>query len=83
MHCSDSPATRAGLTQQDFYEDIFEEMGKYGEVENLNVCDNTSDHMVGNVYVKFREEEEAVAAMTGLAGRFYGGASRLCLTPTP
>jgi splicing factor U2AF subunit len=52
-------------------------MNKYGEVENLNVCDNTSDHMVGNVYCKFREEEEAVAAMAGLAGRFYGGAYSL------
>jgi hypothetical protein len=57
-------------------------MSKYGEVENLNVCDNTSDHMVGNVYVKFREEEEAVAAMAGLAGRFYGGAFHLCSVPT-
>jgi hypothetical protein len=56
-------------------------MSKYGEVENLNVCDNTSDHMVGNVYVKFREEEEAVAAMTGLAGRFYGGAFHICSVP--
>ena len=46
---------------EDFYEDIFEEMANYGEIENLNVVDNTSDHMVGNAYVKFKEEEEAVA----------------------
>mmetsp|Transcript_18223 Transcript_18223/g.34693 ORF Transcript_18223/g.34693 Transcript_18223/m.34693 type:complete len:277 (-) Transcript_18223:490-1320(-) len=58
---------------EDFYEDIFEEMSKYGEIENLNVCDNTSDHMVGNAYVKFREEEEAVQALAALGGRFYGG----------
>jgi len=58
---------------EDFYEDIFEEMAKYGEIENLNVCDNTSDHMVGNVYVKFKEEEEAMAALSALNGRFYGG----------
>ncbi|KAL2632579.1 hypothetical protein R1flu_004058 [Riccia fluitans] len=46
-----------------FYEDIFEELGKYGELESLNVCDNLTDHMVGNVYVQFREEEqEQVAA---------------------
>lgn len=31
---------------QDFYEDIFEELSKYGEIENLNVCDNLADHMV-------------------------------------
>ena len=39
---------------QDFYEDIFEEVDKYGEVEHLNVCDNLADHMVGNVYIKFK-----------------------------
>jgi hypothetical protein len=39
---------------QDFYEDIFEEVDKYGEIEHLNVCDNLADHMVGNVYIKFK-----------------------------
>lgn len=39
---------------QDFYEDVFLELAKYGEVEYLNVCDNLADHMVGNVYAKFR-----------------------------
>ena len=116
---------------QDFYEDIFIELSKYGEIENLNVCDNLADHMVsnscswpnalanlvhflaniyvesrhfhlwyvgsvwncnpfiffdalsdgfevcgrqiGNVYVKFREEEHAAAALNALSGRFYAG----------
>lgn len=31
---------------QDFYEDLFEELSKYGEIENLNICDNLADHMV-------------------------------------
>ena len=43
-----------GCFTQDFYEDIFEEVDKYGEVEHLNVCDNLADHMVGNVYIKFK-----------------------------
>ena len=37
----------------DFFEDIFIEMeDKYGEIEEMNVCDNLGDHLVGNVYVK-------------------------------
>lgn len=56
---------------EDFYEDLFEELGKYGEIESLNVCDNLADHMVGNVYVQFREEEHAAAALQALTGRFY------------
>lgn len=58
---------------EDFYEDIFEELAKHGEIENLNVCDNLADHMVGSVYVKFRDEEGAAKALTSLQGRFYAG----------
>ena len=25
----------------------------------MNVCDNLGDHLVGNVYVKFKKEEDA------------------------
>jgi splicing factor U2AF subunit len=63
---------------EDFYEDIFEELAKFGELEGLNVCDNTSDHLIGNVYVKFREEESALAALNALSGRFYSGRPILC-----
>lgn len=38
----------------DFYEDMFLEMAKYGEVEEIFVCRNLGDHLVGNVYVKVR-----------------------------
>lgn len=58
---------------EDFYEDIFEELSKFGEIECLNVCDNLADHMIGNVYVQFREEEQAAAALHALQGRFYSG----------
>ncbi|XP_047971853.1 splicing factor U2af small subunit B-like [Salvia hispanica] len=58
---------------EDFYEDLFEELNKYGEIESLNVCDNLADHMVGNVYVQFREEEHAANALQNLTGRFYAG----------
>ena len=40
----------------DFFEDVFVELeDKYGEIEEMNVCDNLGDHLVGNVYVKVRE----------------------------
>ncbi|XP_073149437.1 splicing factor U2af small subunit B-like [Henckelia pumila] len=58
---------------EDFYEDLFEELNKYGEIESLNICDNLADHMVGNVYVQFREEEQAANALNSLTGRYYAG----------
>uniref|UniRef100_M1DPM6 Uncharacterized protein n=1 Tax=Solanum tuberosum TaxID=4113 RepID=M1DPM6_SOLTU len=58
---------------EDFYEDLFEELNNYGEIENLNICDNIVDHMVGNVYVQFREEEQAAKALKIFTGRLYAG----------
>ena len=38
---------------QDFYEDLFEELSKYGELESLNICDNLADPMVYIYYCLF------------------------------
>ncbi|KAJ3126791.1 hypothetical protein HK100_010081 [Physocladia obscura] len=56
-----------------FYEDLFVEMCKYGEVEELKVCDNVGDHLLGNVYVMFVSEEDAAKAVEALNSRFYAG----------
>ncbi|KAJ3037348.1 hypothetical protein HDV00_001773 [Rhizophlyctis rosea] len=56
-----------------FYEDIFVELGKYGEIEEMNVCDNVGDHLVGNVYIRFKYEEDAQKAVDALNNRFYAG----------
>merc|ERR1712224_1054801 len=57
----------------DFFEDIFDELAKYGEVEQINVCDNLGDHLVGSVYVKYASEESAARAMKALTNRYYLG----------
>ncbi|XP_041933605.1 splicing factor U2AF 35 kDa subunit-like protein isoform X3 [Alosa sapidissima] len=58
----------------DFFEEVFTEMEeKYGEVEEMNVCDNLGDHLVGNVYVKFRREEDAEKAVIDLNNRWFNG----------
>ncbi|MGH0153932.1 UNVERIFIED_CONTAM: hypothetical protein FKN15_068770 [Acipenser sinensis] len=58
----------------EFFEEVFTEMEeKYGEVEEMNVCDNLGDHLVGNVYVKFRREEDAEKAVMDLNNRWFNG----------
>lgn len=57
----------------DFYEEIFEELRNFGKLEDVQVCENLGDHMVGNVYVKFYDEEDAQMALLGLQGRYYAG----------
>ncbi|XP_067937752.1 splicing factor U2AF 35 kDa subunit-like [Watersipora subatra] len=63
----------------EFFEEIFVEMeDKYGEIEEMNVCDNLGDHLVGNVYVKFRREEDAEKAMNALNQRWFNGRPLTC-----
>ena len=58
----------------DFFEDVFVELEeKYGEIEEMNVCDNLGDHLVGNVYVKFHREEDAEKAVMDLNDRWFNG----------
>ncbi|XP_006813128.1 splicing factor U2AF 26 kDa subunit-like isoform X2 [Saccoglossus kowalevskii] len=58
----------------DFFEEVFTELDdKYGEIEEMNVCDNIGDHLVGNVYVKFRNEEDAEKAVNDLNNRWFNG----------
>ncbi|KAF4010932.1 hypothetical protein G4228_002490 [Cervus hanglu yarkandensis] len=57
-----------------FFEEVFTELQeKYGEIEEMNVCDNLGDHLVGNVYVKFRREEDAERAVVELNNRWFNG----------
>ncbi|XP_071175543.1 splicing factor U2AF 35 kDa subunit-like [Mytilus edulis] len=57
----------------EFFEEIYVEMEKYGEIEEMNVCDNLGDHLVGNVYIKFRYEEDAEKAVNDLNNRWFNG----------
>ncbi|KAJ4419359.1 hypothetical protein N0V85_001052 [Neurospora sp. IMI 360204] len=52
-----------------FYEDIWCEMCKYGELEELVVCDNNNDHLIGNVYARFKYEDSAQKACDDLNSR--------------
>ena len=57
-----------------FFEDVFIELEeKYGDIEELNVCDNLGDHLIGNVYVKFKREEDAEKAVLSLNNRWFNG----------
>eukprot|EP01120_Amphizonella_sp_Union-15-10_P007211 TRINITY_DN2413_c0_g1_i2.p1 TRINITY_DN2413_c0_g1~~TRINITY_DN2413_c0_g1_i2.p1 ORF type:complete len:266 (-),score=52.19 TRINITY_DN2413_c0_g1_i2:56-853(-) len=58
---------------EDFYEDLFVELCKFGEIEELNVCSNLGEHLLGNVYIKYYKEESAKKALEQVMGRFYAG----------
>jgi len=58
---------------ENFYEEILDELSKYGPIEELNVLENMGDHLIGNVYVKYKTEEGGEKCCTSLRGRYYGG----------
>ena len=51
--------------------EVYEELGKFGEVDELHVVDNLGEHMIGHVYAKYFNEEDAVEAQKKMNGRFY------------
>ncbi|XP_065907056.1 splicing factor U2AF 35 kDa subunit-like isoform X4 [Dysidea avara] len=63
----------------EFFEDVFLEIEeKYGAIEEMNVCDNMGDHLLGNVYIKFYEEEVAEKAVMSLNNRWFNGTPIHC-----
>ncbi|XP_078153089.1 splicing factor U2af small subunit B-like [Carex rostrata] len=68
---------------EDFYKDIFEMLSTYGEIMCLNVCDNLAYHMDGNVYVQFRHEKQAEAALKGLQGNLYNNEQAIRVDYSP
>lgn len=57
----------------EFYEEILGELKKFGPIEALNVVENLGDHMFGNVYVKYRAEDDAAKCKLSMTGRYYAG----------
>jgi len=56
----------------EFYEEVYTEVeDKYGEIEAMTVCDNLGEHLVGNIYIKFRYEKDAERAVTDLNTRWF------------
>ncbi|KAK6614518.1 Splicing factor U2AF 23 kDa subunit [Botrytis cinerea] len=59
-----------------FYEDFWCEMCKFGEIEEVVVCDNNNDHLIGNVYARFKYEDSAQKACDALNSRCGEGCVR-------
>ncbi|VDN51134.1 unnamed protein product [Dracunculus medinensis] len=58
----------------EFYREVYLEISeKYGTIEEMNVCDNVGEHMLGNVYIKFRSELSAQRAVDALNNRWFDG----------
>lgn len=56
-----------------FYQDVFNEVSKYGPVDVLSVVENLGDHLLGNTYVRYLDDRCAAEAVEGLKGKYFHG----------
>jgi splicing factor U2AF subunit len=60
-----------------FFEDFYIGLAQYGNLQEMHVCDNVGDHLLGNVYARYEWEAEAQKAVDALNNRWYAGMLRL------
>ena len=60
---------------EDFFDEVYVEFGRYGEILDMMVADNIGEHMVGNLYIKFASEEQAETCFRDKNGKYYNNAS--------
>lgn len=58
---------------EQFYEEVYIELCKFGTICDMMVAENPGAHLYGSVYIKFSREEEALHALHKLHGRFFSG----------
>lgn len=58
---------------EDFYQEVFLELATFGEIEEMHVCDNIVNHLIGNVLVKFVSEDDSENCKKNITGRTYKG----------
>lgn len=56
-----------------FFLDVYAEFKLFGNVQDIIIASNITQHLYGNVYVRFNEPDEALACHKALEGRFYAG----------
>lgn len=63
----------AALHFEDFFQEVFEEFARHGEIIDMVVSDNIGEHLLGNLYLKYASEEQAEACLTAMLGKLYKG----------
>jgi splicing factor U2AF subunit len=63
-------------TFDEFYEEVYCELSKYGAIKDMSVCDTIScspAHLAGHVYVMFENQAAARRCISQMQGKTYAG----------
>ena len=58
---------------ENFYSDVCLELANFGEIEDILVANNLVEHLLGNVWLRFKHEEDAIKCMDAIRYRHYDG----------
>ena len=72
LSAASTDASRLREHFDNFYVDMFIGLAEYGQIVDYMVSSNLCDHLRGNVYVKYADEDSAERAVKALNNRFYG-----------
>ncbi|CUS23813.1 LAQU0S12e00606g1_1 [Lachancea quebecensis] len=61
-----------------FYEDVYIEACKFGELQAMVVCENKNDHLNGNVYLMFTNSRDANSAKDSFNTRWFNERPLYC-----
>lgn len=56
-----------------FYRDVFTKVARLGKVTSMVICENENDHLTGNVYIMFSDEDVANSVNNILNQEWYNG----------
>ena len=57
-----------------FFDEIYTELeDSYGEIDEMIICDNLGEHLCGNVFCMFKDEDDAFKCVKALNDRWVDG----------
>ncbi|MES1904644.1 MAG: Splicing factor U2AF 26 kDa subunit, partial [Paramarteilia canceri] len=57
-----------------FYNEFFNTLSDdFGPIKEIHTCDNLSEHLIGNTYVKFKDEDDAKECVEAMQNRWFDG----------
>lgn len=73
QHVPDNKIQEVVAHLEQWYIEVFLEIAKFGEIQEMHILDNIGDHLLGNVFVKFVSEQDALKVKQGISRRRYRG----------
>lgn len=63
---------------KEFYNDAYPVFAQFGTIVDFRVCSNHQKHLRGNVYIKYRTQEDCIRSFSAFNGRLFDSRRLIC-----